>query len=371
MRKCDVLKRLRAHQAITDRIVTSRWMQAMGWVTVDEVIADWAKERRETEHRERRTRWVEAVLSAAAKACVLETDRPWGRVPFVLPSLPEELPQPTLRQMQIVGGVRAVLRRIGQGGLGTDGRMGTWTPGFLCGLRMSGALRPDGKAWAVWARTHRELLSDIETMPVPHRLEPRAGRNGVRRLRRCPAMLLPASDPRGADVVAGLFAGAALRNQRDGRWLELPGTDAVKALLDEWTILSSDRGRFRGRARIGVSPFFGALFAHLMPVNSRERIIGLKRPATCPRLPVLYWEWAFSRKGNRMLPSKEALPFACSRRTFFRRGWSRKGLHQQAIDAGICHVDPRLRELMARWLGEHSLDHPQTAHDGPRVRIPA
>jgi len=360
VRKSDVLERLRLCQTITDRIVKSRWMQAMGWITVDEVVADWCKERQESAREERRTKWVEAVLSAAARACVVETDRPWGRVPLVLTGLPADYPQPTGRQLQTLGGVRAVLSRVARGGLGIDDRLGVWTPGFLCGLRMSGAIRQEGKAWSIWVRTHQELLSDMEAMPMPHRLESKAGRNGVRRLRRCPAMLLPPSNPQGTHVVAGLFAGAVLREDGDAQWLELPKTKETVALLDNWTVMFSDLRPFRGEVRIGVSPFYAALFAHMMPPNARQRVLGVGRPAMCPLLPALYWEWAFCRRGQRMLPSKDALPFACSRRTCFRRGWSRRNsrLHRQAIEAGICHVDPRLRELMVRWFEEHRREPP-------------
>ena len=364
VRKSDVLKRLRARQTITDRIIASRWMQAMGWITVDDVIADWSKEKQATERRERRTRWVEAVLSTAARACVLETDRPWSRTPFMLPGLPADHPQPTGRQLQTLGGVRAVLSRVARGGLDAERCMGLWTPGFLFGLRMSGALRREGNAWSIWVRTHQELLSDMEAMPMPHRLEPKAGRNGVRRLRRCPAMLFPPSDPQGAEVVAGLFAGAVLREGQQGQWLELPATSEVMSLLEDWTVLCSRQRLFRGQPMVGVSPFFGALFAHMMPPRAMERVLNAKRPAMCPLLPALYWEWAFCRRGQRMLPSNDALPFACSRRTCFRRGWSRKDsrLHRQAIEAGICHVDPRLRELMVRWFEEHRPDPPQKPH---------
>ena len=285
-------------------------------------------------------------------------------MPFVLPGLSADHPQPTPRQMQTLGGVRAVLSRVARGGLGVEEHMRVWTPGFLCGVQMSGALRREGNAWSVWARTHRELLSDMEAMPLPHRLEPKAGRNGLRRLRRCPAMLLPPSNPQGAHVVAGLLAGAVLREGKQGQWLELPATSEVMSLLEGWTILCSRQRLFRGEARIGVSPFYAALFAHMMPPNSRGRILGSDRPAMCPLLPALYWEWAFCRRGQRMLPSKDALPFACSRRTCFRRGWSRKDsrLHQQAIEAGICHIDPRLRELMAKWFGEHRREPPREQH---------
>ncbi len=177
-------------------------------------------------------------------------------------------------------------------------------------------------------------------------------------LRRCPAMWLPPADPQGPDVLAGMFAGSVVREDEDGQWLELPGTEEVMNLLTEWTILFSARRSFRGRPRIGVSPFFGALFARMMPINSRQRVLRVARPAMCPLLPVLYWEWVFCRRGQRMLPSPRALPFGCSRRTLFRHGWGRRqtNLHRVAIETGICHITQGLRALMMRWFAEHVPD---------------
>ncbi len=59
--------------------------------------------------------------------------RPHERRPFALPSLSPEIPQPTLRQLQTLGGVGAVMRRIAAGGLGIEGQMGGWMQGSFSG----------------------------------------------------------------------------------------------------------------------------------------------------------------------------------------------------------------------------------------------
>jgi hypothetical protein len=59
------------------------------------------------------------------------------------------------------------------------------------------------------------------------------------------------------------------------------------------------------------------------------------------------------KKGMRILPLADALPFGCSRRTFYRRGWKRDELHWQAVHMGILSVDQRLRVRVNDWFEQH------------------
>ena len=132
--------------------------------------------------------------------------------------------------------------------------------------------------------------------------------------------------------------------------------DHIHQLLDSWTILHSPSRQLQHRNTIKVSPFYAPLFADLMPECSRERILSIRNPAMCPLLPILYWELGFSplKNGMRVLPFADALPFGISRRTFFRHGWRRKGLHKKAVlEVGILSVDARLKSRMHRWFEEH------------------
>jgi hypothetical protein len=50
------------------------------------------------------------------------------------------------------------------------------------------------------------------------------------------------------------------------------------------------------------------------------------------------------------MPFKDAVPYAISRATFFRRGWNKLDLHRMGwLDFGI-RIPTRLRELMEEWL---------------------
>jgi hypothetical protein len=128
--------------------------------------------------------------------------------------------------------------------------------------------------------------------------------------------------------------------------------------LDSWTILHFPSRRIQRRNFIKVSPFYAPLFTDLMPERCRERILGIRNPAMCPLLPILYWELSFSMvmDGMTVLPFADALPFGISRRSFFRHGWRRKGLHRRAVlEVGILSVDSRLRNLMEQWFEEHQI----------------
>ena len=322
---------------------------------VAEIRAKWLLPPPPSMKAKRRAKRRDVVLAAYAKAFVLAGDRVEVAERAIAEFLPPGVHLPTPSQLRRMGGVAAIHRRIAKGGLGIDGRLGVWSGGFFRGLRLSGALRPDAeRGWAVWQATHYRLVADLASMPLPHSLDP-PGKNGVRRFRRCPATSLPASDPHGVDVVAGLFSGAVHVRVDGDDWLELPADPEVVELLDTWAIAHKPGRVYRGKDRILVSPFFGALVSRHMPPRSAERALGMRRPGDCPWLAVGYWDWAMSQKGLQRIPFPDALPYGCSWRTAVRRGWWRKEIHRRAVlEMGITHLDRRLVELCKDWFARRS-----------------
>lgn len=266
---------------------------------------------------------------------------------------------PTECQMRDAGAPKAAIERLCQGHLGIEGKLGRWTGEFFLGLKLSRAFsEKEAGHYRIDPRHHPELVADIQDWVLAGRLG-RPDRDRRRRLVGCLAAThLPAEDPQGAGVIAGLFAGARLSLIDGEQWFELPDDDGIKQLLASWTILHYPSRRIQRRDFIRVSPFHAALFADLMPARSQERALNVKKSAMCPLLPLLYWEVGFSllKKGMCLLPFADALPYGCSRRTFFRRAWRRKGLHRKAVlELGILSIDPRLKNRMHHWFEKHQI----------------
>ena len=301
------------------------------------------------------------TIDGCARCFVLSTDRPTSarRVLWELTDPPTDryrwrwpydVRVAGNRYIQDTAGRKTVLARIAQGNLGIDDRIGPWNGSFWSGLRASGAIRRGpGTEWRVWERPHGELLADISEMPLMHRLEPRAGKHGQRRLRRCYAAFLPAEQSTERSLLAGLFAGAVLCADGGENWLELPDDQRVRSILEEWGMPFRPLEPIRGRHVVWVSPFFGALVAHLMPPHSAARMSSITKAGGCPYLAVVLWEMAIARKNRRYMPFPDALPFGISKATFFRRGWHRRDLHKAGwLDLGI-RIVPKCRDLMVDW----------------------
>lgn len=264
---------------------------------------------------------------------------------------------PTECQMRYAGAPKAAIARLRQGRLGIEDKLGCWTGEFFHGLKLANALaEKEPGHYRIDTRIHSELVADIKDWILAGRLG-RPDRDGRRRLIACPAAThLPAEDPEGAGVIAGLFAGARISKIDGEQWCELPATEATRRLLEEWSVLHSPSRRICRREYLKVSPFYAQLVAELMPEHSRMRIRSIRNPAMCPLLPILYWEWLYApiSKGMRILPFPDALPFGISRRTFYRHGWRRSELHRRAVlEVGILRVDPRLRKQMHGWFEQH------------------
>jgi hypothetical protein len=275
--------------------------------------------------------------------------------PFLKATVPGYV-WPTICSLRYAGAPQAALARLRQGDLGIETEMRPWTPEFFLGLRISGALaEKEAGRFRIDARSHPELIQDIAEWHIAGRIGSDDG-FGRRRLVGCLATQLPAVDPMGASVLAGLFAGAKLSEVDRQQWLEVPASDEAKALLADWTILFTDSTAVRpGRNMVRISPFYAALFADLMPAHSKQRLLSLRRPAMCPLLALLYWDWLYAplKPGMRILPFPNALPFGCSRRTFYRKGWKREKLHWQAVHLGILSVERRLTVRLNHWYESH------------------
>ena len=328
------------------------------------------------------------TIDGCARCFVLATDHPTAarRVLWELTdpptdryrwSWPYNMRVAGNRYIQDTAGRKTVLARIEQGNLGIEDRIGPWNGSFWTGLKASGAIRQGpGTEWRVWERSHGELLADISEMSLMHRLEPRAGKHGQRRLRRCYAPFLPAEQSTERSLMAGLFAGAAMRDADGEQWLELPAGGAAQAILTDWGIPFSTLERPKGRRILRVSPLFGALVAHLMPPRSAGRIRAVRKAGGCPILACVLWKMAMSVKGRRRMPFRDAVPFGVSRATQFRRGWNKLDLHRMGwLDYGI-RVPPKLRELLGDWLHRRTCERhgrtyaPETYPIPPGAGIP-
>lgn len=262
---------------------------------------------------------------------------------------------PSIYEVQNSGGVRAIKERIRQGNLSIIDELRPWTGSFIHGLKMSGAIKPESQdndgRWQIWAPTYEELVRDLMVASqFAKRLESYRGTPEVYRLSRCPILMLPPEDPLDECVVAGLFAGARIEVRDNETWFAVPDSAEVRRLLDHWSIVWHGTGTFMGRPTLLISPFYPALFAHLMPECSANRARSVKSPAMSSRLPQIYWDILFSEEGERILPFADALPYGCSIRTFRRRGWRRNELHKEAVTLlGITHVAEPLRQMLRRW----------------------
>ena len=301
----------------------------------------------------------ERLRLAIAQAYVLKDAKAHLHRESVWPFVPEGSGiWATPCEMLYVGAPKTALARLRQGNLGIEDQLRPWTAEFFLGLKLAGALtEKEPYKFRINAKIYPELVADISAWHIAGRLGGDDG-FGRRRLVGClAASHLPVKDLQSDAVIAGLFAGARVSTSDGMQWLELPDDDAVKKLLENWTVLNYPSRQVRKRTYIKVSPFYAAFFAELMPAHSRQRMLSIRNPAMCPILPVMYWEWLFGpgMKGMRILPFADALPFGCSVRSFYRRGWQRKNLHRKAVlEYKILAVDFRLRVLMRKWFESHN-----------------
>ena len=319
----------------------------------------------------------EERIEACAQAHCIVSDRahletellhPW------FPSIPCGFPSE--HEIRNAGGVRAIRERIAKGNLGLDANdWGLWSPDFLHGLRMAGAIKPESQwqihRWQIWIPNHRELLEDLGSVKFPHTLVTYSGTPKITRLARCPLMLHPPTKPNEPSLVAGLLAGGMYVNKDGETWMTLPRSPVVRNMLETWSIPAIEQAVAPGRYCLLVSPFFSALFSYLMPSRLADRALHVKKPALCPLLAAIYFDLVLTKEGLPILPFPEALPFGCSIRQFRRNGWHRPELFRQALQMGITGVATPLKQVVARWYAEASKARfPAKQNDSDSVDVP-
>src|SRR5205823_4080838 len=125
------------------------------------------------------------------------------------------------------------------------------------------------------------LEEDLERIAFPGHLSP-TDRQGRRWLMSCHAWRLSPRSLYGADVLAGVLAGAKRQRFADSIWLVLPRSPSVVSLLDSWKLSVCEGAN---KSELWVSVFYGALLARRMPVATAKSMV-VKRAGACPLLPM-------------------------------------------------------------------------------------
>jgi hypothetical protein len=334
----------------------------------------------------RRDARMKLILTAGARALVLRGKPACWQPDEELDILDEEgllRPMPGFRQMiELMGGELGLLERIREGDLFTAEEMGPWTPGFVKGLDLSRALtrrsrqkavkksRLDGAGarYLLQMENREALFKDLESLSQngPGKVNCsilRRGFAGGKILRTAFLTSLwvsefplndPPSDPVGADVLAGIFAGALLIETESDRkwpnkWLVVNEVKAdglpVREMLVDWGVPWKPGKSTVSKEETIVSAFWGALFAPWMPDNSAKRCMGLHGVGDGTILPFMIWDLCVGGS----LP-KKALPYSVSKQYFYRQGYSLPALRRRALEEfGIAHVKPEMREVVKSW----------------------
>ena len=252
-----------------------------------------------------------------------------------------------------------------EGNVLPDDQTAPWTPAFFLGLRMSKALikqvQGGMRSWFIYPAGERQWLErDLKKMsPVFGRLSKRYRFKHMRErvLSRCPAASVPCSEPESLGVVVGILAGARWLEISGYRWLAVP--KACSEVLVAWGLPVGDYGQ-----QVTLSPFWGALMAHLMPPTLREGFLVMERDFAalekgvcgwvggCPLLPSVFWAMAMSDEFGSWMTFRGELPFGKP------WGWYRHDedltvgeLPGKGLEMGMTRVRPEIRELLVRWRG--------------------
>lgn len=297
-----------------------------------------------------------AIVDAAAKVLVLRGYGPHARARVVNGLLPRGLRVHSDNALRVAtGGWRRLAGRLGEGGLFAPGELGQWGEGLMVGLRLSGALRQlrvgERARLGTWSIGPLGLRPGLELAMMggfPFSGEAKVAGQELM-VYRFWAGNLGAADPGGEAVVAGLLMGAIPVGHVRRSWLGVPSSPACRGLLDSWGIPRAFVGHQLAKRRVVdlVSPFWGALLAHLMPGDMAGWFSEFKSPGQCPLLP-----WAFLRMaGGRVSDEfpKGGLPYLVTRDVLYDAGVRLGEVHERAVrELGLARVDPRLRKA---WVG--------------------
>ena len=234
---------------------------------------------------------------------------------------------PTVGQISYAGGVRAICRRIRQGGLDIDKELGVWNSGFTSGLKNSGCLMQiTANRYILCDRTHPGLIQDLRESNLCSYWE--TSSPGFHAINRFHLLQYPSEQGFSKEYIAGLLAGSYLVEIDGLQWLALGERgrkNQSKSLVDiqersralkNWGILYKEHEMVLNQHHkkvLLISPFYGALFSQWMPVNSFSRMVGMSRPAMCPELGLIYWNICVRERGDRAVPLYvDELPFVGS-----------------------------------------------------------
>jgi hypothetical protein len=298
-----------------------------------------------------------AMIEAAAHALVRGHPRPWIEPSNAMAGFWHG-PGPLPTRWQAEGTARESKRLVPFMDAHMD--LAPWSGGLFLGLRQAGALVIHGGYPRL--QTGRPWLeNDMEQIEFPGHLSP-ADQDGRRWLTRCHAWRVTPTDSLGADVLAGLLAGARRQERDDGTWLVVPRTESVRRLLDYWKV-AVEKGT--NSDQLCISPFWGAILSGYMPPASAASML-VRRAGACPLLACAIYQvvWGSNPKAGYIMPTRAGeIPYICSHATRVRRGWGRHFLLKTAALSGVAYVPPEMTALLEQWRARNSA----LPHDNHRL----
>ena len=273
-----------------------------------------------------------------------------------LHALGEPVPGPRILRRS-TGGSSSVKESLATDWPFKDNELGIWTPGFVLGLEMSGAIRRSLGSWRLRPAGSRPWLEeDLKDLPCSGRLSgvwtSGQGSADCRRLHDFWVGEGYVEDCYGSDVLAGLLCGAQVKQDEvyhnRNRWLTVPSGN--REFLKSWGINFEEGHLPAGRVELRISPFWGALCSRLMPECSRRGLKEIVRPAQCPVLPAVLVKDFLGQsclcsrvapycRGNRHVQSRmKAVP-----------GKKLKIKRASFREFGITFMHPWLREELESW----------------------
>jgi len=248
----------------------------------------------------------------------------------------------------------------------TEEELAPWTPEFIGGLRVGGALwnvgkknrdgrQPFRRCLYLMSKGRSALVADVGAMPFPHRLGAERVYRGLSQtcmmLSRCPLAAMPAMEQDGLRFVAGWLAACRLEQVAGEWWLVGSGSERSLGLLAGWGVAREPHGKWQVR----VSPFYGAIMSPWMPAGVAWEMVSLSGGVGgCPELPAVYW----ALTGPVWMMNSGDLPYGCSVSSRYNKlglkgvDFARLGLSKY----GISFVGDAVLEGCRRWMARSGLD---------------
>lgn len=264
------------------------------------------------------------------------------------------------------GGLKNIYPRLVAGRILPAGILGEWSPDFIFGLGMSGALRDSTLGPSMWSTSslvnrpavEAAFLDTSKILPfhcIAYKCHNALTINGAWALR------IGADDPEGIGVVAGMLAGGRRVIHSGTNWIGVTGKGQTAALLTSYGIpfIKIDDGGHHRYGVLLVSPFWGILLAPQMPSPFREWYIqqdttGLKghrkQPGMCPLLPWAFLKGAWGAGIHNRLPVG-IVPLLIHRNSLRIHGIGQPAVREQAFrQFNFTRVDARLRRAWFKWM---------------------